>query len=148
MTTPNPYVIQRVNKWITVEDEASDLAGMAIKVRAAITNAERDDLITEFNAVNAYSREYIKADLKEREKLETKHGGSPRDIEWSMLAPYIIEWNIQAENANGEVAPVPAPADGGPAVFALITPEAYSWIYECVLLGYRAWGKAGIRKDE
>ena len=142
MTAPNPYVIRKVNRWINA-DEESDLAGLAIKVRQYITNAERDILVEESNAIRLFSAEYLKADLDAREALEAEKGGTPRDLEWRFLAPYILEWNVQAENDAGEVVPVPAPADGGADVFALIPPEAYSWMYDIVIRGYRAMGKAG-----
>lgn len=141
MTAPNPYVITRVNKWINAED--GDLAGLAIKVRQYITNAERDDLIEHSNAIREYSAEFLKLDLEARTRLEEERGGSPRDLERAFLAPYIVEWNVQAENEAGEVVPVPAPADGGPDVFDLIPAEHYSWMYDIVIRGYRAMGKAG-----
>lgn len=141
-TAPNPYIIRRVHTWIKA-DEKGDLAGLAIKVRQHITNAERDDLVEASNAVRKYSAEYLGADLEQREKLEAERNGTPRDHEWALLAPYIVEWNVQGERADGEIVPVPAPADGGPDVFSLIPPEHYTWMYDQVIRGYRAMGKAG-----
>jgi hypothetical protein len=139
---PNPYVIRRVNKWIEADAE-SDLAGLAIKVRQYITNAERDDLVEASNAIRLYSAEYMTLDLEQRAAAEAEKGGTPRDLEWQLLAPYIIEWNVKAENEAGEIVDVPAPADGGADVFALIPNEHYSWMYDVVIRGYRAMGKAG-----
>lgn len=150
---PAPYIIRRANKWIYA-DADSDLAGFAIKVRQYITNAERDDIIDETNKIRQYSADYIRTlDLKKREELAVQHGGTPRDVEWSYLAPYIVEWNFQAETAESTddepaFAPVPAPADGGPDVFKLIPNEHYVWIYNQVINGYRAMGKAGTTSDD
>lgn len=139
---PNPYVIQRVNKWITCEDEDGP-TGFAIKVRQYITNAERDDLVAVTNEIRRYSAEYLQMDPEQKATAEVEHGGTPRELEWRQLAPYIAEWNHAAENEDGAIVPVPSPADGGPDVFRLITPEQYSWCYDIVIRGYRAWGKAG-----
>lgn len=142
----NPYVVRRENRWIVCED-ADGPQGFAIKVRQYLTNAERDDLVTDTNEIHRYSADYLTASIEERPALEERHGGTPRDLEWRHLAPYILEWNAAGETAKGDVEPIPPPAEGGPDVFLLITPEQYSWIYAIVVRGYRSMGKAGSWRD-
>src|SRR5690349_5245335 len=127
MEKPSPYVIRRVNKWITCEDEDGP-QGLSILVRQYITNAERDDLVDASNAIREYSAKWL-GDMSPEERTAAEEANdTPRDREWKFLAPYIVGWNVQAENEAGEVVDVPAPADGGPDVFRLIPAEHYTWI--------------------
>lgn len=143
----NPYVLQRTNRWL-VCDDPNGPQGFGILVRQYITNAERDDLNEVVREVVKYNVEYLEAPLDAREALEQARGGSPRDMERRMLAPYIVDWNAAGEDDKGNIVPIPAPADGGPDVFHLITKEQYDWCYEMVISGYQATGKAGKSKGE
>lgn len=139
------FIVNRQEVWITCEDENGP-KGLSIKVRKDITNRERDDLNDYYREnIADYQAEWEK--LTPDERLQTDADGeTPRDREWRLLADYVLDWNIEAETPDGEIAPVPSPADGGAAVFELITPEAIGWILRVVLMGYRATGKAnGLR---
>ncbi len=136
----NLYVVPRANHWIECDDEDGPL-GFKIKVRQYITNAERDDIVRESNELRAYSLDYLAMDAAQRAALD-EAGDTPRDREWRFLAPYIVEWNHAAETESGEIEPVPPPAGAGPEVFALVTPEQYAWMYQTVIGGWRATGKA------
>lgn len=141
----NLYIVPRANQWIECEDKDGPL-GFRIKVRQYITNAERDDIVAASNEIRKFSAEYLTMSAEERVALDAA-GDTPRDREWRFLAPYIVEWNHAAESESGEIEPVPSPADAGPDVFALVTPEQYTWMYDVVIRGYRASGKAGSYKD-
>lgn len=143
----NPYVVQRSNRWLICDDPAGP-EGFGILVRQYITNAERDDLNASVREIVQYNMDYIAKPRDEWEALEQERGGSPRDLERKLLAPYIVDWNAAGENDKGDIVPIPAPADGGPEVFNLITKEQYDWCYEMVISGYQATGKAGKSRGE
>lgn len=49
------------------------------------------------------------------------------------IAPYIVEWNFEAETEDGTFAPVPAPADGGPETLKLLDDYYVFELYNTVL---------------
>lgn len=141
-----PFVINKVNIWIECEDDDGP-KGLRIKVRRDITNRERDDLNEWYRTeVGDYQREWLNYDAEKRAQTDADQD-TPRDREWTMLASYILDWNIEAENTDGEIVAVPAPADGGPDVFHLVTKDAIDWMMKVVLVGYRATGKANGLRD-
>lgn len=44
------------------------------------------------------------------------------------IAPYVLAWNAEAENADGETVPVLPPADAGPDVFKAVDPLVTVWL--------------------
>lgn len=141
----SPFVINKVHVWIECEDDDGP-KGLAIKVRKDLTNRERDELNDHYREhVVEYEKAWRELSPEERAKTDAD-GDTPRDREWQILAAYILEWNVQAETPAGALEDVPSPADGGPAVFELVTKDALDWMMNVVLNGYRITGKAnGLR---
>jgi hypothetical protein len=147
MERPNvDFVVTRQHRWYTCEDEDGP-KGLAIKVRKDITNRERDDLNDYYREhVSQYQSDWLKMTPEERVEVDLRDD-TPRAREWRMLAPYILDWNAKAEDDDGEIRELPAPADAGPEVFNLITKDAIDWLMAMVLYGYRASGKVGNPAD-
>lgn len=136
MERPAPHSFAPRYGWEHCDVEG--LEGFAIYVRRGITNREREDLNEAHQAIVEYEVAYVKSDPKKRD-----HDDTPRKREMALIAPFIKDWNAVGLDADGNDAPIPAPADAGPDAFLAIEPEAYDWIVRHILLGYRASGKAG-----
>lgn len=132
---PQPYRLADRYDWITCDEEG--LAGLAIYVRTSITNRERDALQEKHDEILDYNRDWLAMPAPER-----PDGDSPRDREWSLIAPYVKDWNVVGLDVDGNEAPLPPPAVAGGTVFEAVTPDVTNWIMRVVLLGYRATGKA------
>lgn len=137
---PAPYRVADRRRWI-VSDEP-DTAGLAVLVRAGITNLERDRLQEAHAEIAEDSDDWGDLEPAAREARQAA-GDTPRDREWALLAPYVLGWNAVGLTPEGEERPLPPPAEAGPAAFAAVAVPELSWIIKTVLLGYRFTGKAG-----
>lgn len=136
MERPAPYSMGPRLAWMCAEDEG--LEGFCIHARRDITIREREELLEQHGKIAEYEVEYLRRDRGERDVEDT-----PRRREMALLAPWIKEWNATGIDADGNDAPIPAPAEAGPEAFMAIDNAAYDWIVRHLLLGYRASGKAG-----
>lgn len=135
-TKPTPFRIGERYEWVTADDES--LSGLAIYVRTSITNDERDALQDKHDAILEYNVAWAALSAQERAGQE-----SPRDREWTLIAPYVKDWNVVGIDVDGNESPLPPPAVAGADVFHAVTPEITAWITRVLLLGYRFTGKAG-----
>ncbi len=135
---PEPFVFGR-EKW--VECDEPGLKGFKIKIKS-LTNAERTAVQDANNENVRYQAEYFKMPAPERDRTD-----SPRRREWMMIAPYVLDWNAHGLDREGNVVPVPAPADAGPDVFDAIEPEASAWVAQTIVFGYSASPKGTTSSD-
>jgi hypothetical protein len=131
---PLAYVVRP--EWVWVHCDVPGCEGFAIEARANITNAERDWLNEQCDAMSAFQTEYLATPAPER---EAKYGDdSPLRREWALAAPLVRDWNAVGLDAEtGEERPIPPPAVGGPDVFLCIFPVQSQWIMSTVLMSYR-----------
>lgn len=47
---------------------------------------------------------------------------------WDVIAPYVTGWNLLAEDTDGNVVPVPPPAEAGPDAFKMLDPAMNVWL--------------------
>lgn len=52
---------------------------------------------------------------------------------YAAMAPYVTEWNFEAETADGDFAPVPPPSEGGPDTFKLLDDYYVFELYASIL---------------
>ncbi len=56
---------------------------------------------------------------------------------FAVIAPYVVEWNVQGENLQtGEWEPVPPPAEAGPSVFEQLDHLEAFWIIMAIKQGH------------
>lgn len=141
------FVVSRQFTWLTCDDE-DGAKGLSVKVRKNITNKERDELNLYYKEhITDYQSEWLKMTDEEREEIDARDD-TPRDREWRLLSEYILDWNAQAEDDDGNIRDLPAPAVEGPQVFELVTKDAVDFCMRSVLYGYRATGKASASQGK
>ena len=48
---------------------------------------------------------------------------------WEVIHPYVIAWNLMAEDAStGEIVDVPPPAEAGPDIAKMLEPQISYWL--------------------
>lgn len=47
---------------------------------------------------------------------------------WAAIAPYVKAWNLVGEDADGNVVPLPAPAEAGPEIFGAAHKLIGQWL--------------------
>lgn len=71
---------------------------------------------------------------EELEELRTDTEGKTTDRElWSVIAPFIVEWNIAGIDADGNEVEVSPPAVGGGEQFQYVPPQLFGAIYRDIL---------------
>lgn len=146
LTRPPSVNISQMREWIMCDWEELDperfkmLAGFGILVRTGITIQEQDDLIRR-NRENQQAIEAFEA-LPEDEQKAVPEENQPYNLQWQILAPYVLDWNLEAEDINDKMIPVPPPAVAGYKAFNMVTLDHIYWITRIVLHGYQATGKA------
>ena len=120
--------------------------GFEIRVRAGISNDERDALTERWRELVDYNVAYREMEPVDRERVN-ESGDTPRRREWQLLAPLIVGWNAvgdRVDETTGETeeAPLPPPAEAGAEVFACVPADLLGWMRGCVLDGYVVSGKA------
>lgn len=133
---PAPFLLD-TREWIVCDEE--DMEGFAILVRTSISNAEQRDLLAR-HAVIVRDADAWEEEPPEQRKTRGEDA-EPRAREWTLMAPYVLDWNA-AEVVNGEPVPIPSPAVDGAAAFSRVTAQCSTWILRVLLIGYLSTGKA------
>lgn len=115
--------------------------GFWIKVRAGISNDERDALREARREGLEYNIAYLNMEPVERAAIDAS-GDTPRRREFALAAPFIVGWNAVGETDAGEEKPLPPPAEAGPDIFACVPVDIFIWMFQLVVDGYVASGKA------
>lgn len=65
--------------------------------------------------------------FEEVNAIPTGKGLKWREV-WEVIYPYVVGWNLTAPDDNGEIAPVPPPAEAGPDAFMAMDPQENVWL--------------------
>lgn len=134
---PGWFVVADDHDWIVCDDpDIPDQHGLAIYVRTSITNREQQRLHERHAEITEYATAW-------RESDNPDWDDTPDSRLRALVAPYVVGWNARGYNEESVIVDLPPPAEAGPEIFDAIKYEAWRWIFQVVLYGYLATGKAG-----
>lgn len=144
MPTPfdlSAYRLPPVHEWVTCElDEVNEGLPEPLKIKVRV-NPDRLEIMAMSQQITEHA-EKVQARVHKQMERAKKAGKSVQidpaqeradDIAlFDIIAPRIVEWNLKAYDASGEIVDVPPPAEVGGAPIELLTPRGRQWVLRIV----------------